>query len=57
MRRPALIVHEADDPVLQQLEMHNSPVEQGAAIVLALIQDLIHHDAAEYRFTQQVSRA
>lgn len=57
VRRPALIVHEADDPVLQQLEMHNSPVEQGAAIVLALIQDLINHDAAEYRFTQQLSRA
>lgn len=56
-RRPALIVHEADDPILQQLEMHNSPVEQGAAIVLALLQDLINHDAADYVFTQQVSRA
>ena len=56
VHRPALIVHEADDPILQQLEMHNSPVEQGAAIVLALIQDLVNHNAGEYRFTQQISR-
>lgn len=56
VRRPALIVHEADDPVLQQLEMHNSPVEQGAAIVLAMIQDLVNSNAAEYQFTQHVNR-
>ena len=56
VRRPALIVHEADDPILQQLEMHNSPVEQGAAIVLALIQDLVNHGAGEYQFTQHISR-
>lgn len=56
VRRPALIVHEADDPVLQQLEIHNSPVEQGAAIVLAMLQDLVENSAAEYQFTQYVNR-
>ncbi len=56
VRRPALVYHDADDEILQQLEMHNSPVEQALAIVLALLQDLVVNKCNSYQFSEQVTR-
>lgn len=56
VRRPALVYHDADDEILQQLEMHNSPVEQALAIVLALLQDLVINKCSAYQFSEQVTR-
>ncbi|PCJ47406.1 MAG: hypothetical protein COA99_00845 [Moraxellaceae bacterium] len=56
IRRPALVYHDSDDEILQQLEMHNSPVEQALAIVLALLQDLVINNCNSYQFSEQVAR-
>jgi len=57
VRRPSMIYHDADDEVLQQLEMHNSPIEQALAIVIALLQDLVINKSACYQYREQVERA
>lgn len=54
--RPAIVIHDADEEILRQLEQHNSPMEQALAIVLSLLQDLVRQGAMGYRFTEQVSR-
>ena len=36
VRRPALSFHDADEEILQQLEAHNSPIEQALAVLLGL---------------------
>ncbi len=56
IRRPSIVIHDADEEILQQLEQHNSPVEQALAIVLALLQDLIRHNSEGYQFTEQMHR-
>ncbi|OUS29251.1 hypothetical protein A9Q99_09060 [Gammaproteobacteria bacterium 45_16_T64] len=56
IKRPAVIYHDSDDEIIQQLEMHNSPVEQALAIVLALIQDLVIHNSSSYHFSERVVR-
>lgn len=56
IKRPPIVIHDADEEILQQLEQHNSPLEQAMAIVLALLQDLVSANAAGYRYTEQVHR-
>ncbi|WP_369600412.1 hypothetical protein AAIA72_11240 [Hahella sp. SMD15-11] len=56
VRRPALVYHDADEEVRQQLAQHNSGVEKAIAVVLALVQDLIRHRAECYRFSETMSR-
>ncbi|RMF16314.1 MAG: DUF2267 domain-containing protein [Gammaproteobacteria bacterium] len=56
VRRPALVYHDADEEVRQQLAQHNSGVEKAIAVVLALLQDLIEHRAETYRFSETLSR-
>lgn len=56
IKRPAVIYHDSADEIIQQLEMHNSPIEQALAIVLALLQDLVIHNSSSYHFSEQVAR-
>ncbi|MGM0569088.1 hypothetical protein [Marinobacter sp.] len=56
VHRPPLICHSTADELREQIGQHNNAVEAGTAIVLALIQDLIAHDAKAFEFTEQLSR-
>jgi hypothetical protein len=56
VKRPPIVIHDADEAILKQLEQHNSPVEQALAIVLALLQDLACNQSSGYRFSEQVTR-
>ncbi len=56
VRRPALTFHDADEEILQQLEAHNSPIEQALAVLLGLLQDLVINNANGYQFTEQFNR-
>lgn len=56
VRRPSLSFHDADEEILQQLEAHNSPIEQALAVLLSILQDLVSNNAKGYKFTEQVSR-
>lgn len=56
VRRPALVFHDADEEILQQLEAHNSPIEQALAVLLGMLQDLVSQGAKGYKFTEQVTR-
>ncbi|MDX1693102.1 MAG: hypothetical protein R3208_05020 [Ketobacteraceae bacterium] len=56
VRRPALTFHDADEEILQQLEAHNSPIEQALAVLLGLLQDLVLNKANGYQFTEQFNR-
>lgn len=57
VRRPPLICHTTAEALKGQLCQHDSAVESGTAMVLALLQDLIVHDCRRYEFTESVSRA
>lgn len=56
VRRPALTYHDADEQILQQLEAHNSPIEQALAVLLGLLQDLVKNSANGYQFSEQFNR-
>ena len=56
VRRPALTFHDADEEILQQLEAHNSPIEQALAVLLGMLQDLVINNAKGYKFSEQVTR-
>lgn len=56
VRRPALTYHDADEQILQQLEAHNSPIEQALAVLLGLLQDLVKNNANGYQFSEQFQR-
>ncbi|WP_404361785.1 hypothetical protein [Marinobacter sp.] len=57
VHRPPLICHTTDKALRQQFGQHHSAVESGTAVVLALLHDLIAHDAQRYRFSETMARA
>lgn len=56
VHRPPLICHGTADALREQIGQHNTAVELGSALVLALIQDLISHNARHYQFDESFSR-
>lgn len=56
VRRPPLICNTTGESLKGQLCQHDSAVESGTAMVLALLQDMIAHDSQCYEFTESMSR-
>ncbi len=56
VRRPALVYHNADEEIMQQLAQHNSGVEKALAVVLSLLQDLVQSNSDGYQFSEQMQR-
>jgi len=56
VHRPPLICHSTGKALREQIGQHNSAVEAGTALVIALLQDLIADDAQRYEFTETFSR-
>lgn len=56
VHRPPLICNSTEDALREQVGQHNTAVESGTAIVLALLQDLIAHNAQSYTFIESLSR-
>lgn len=56
VHRPPLISHNTADAIREMIGQHNTAVESGTAVVLALLQDLVRHGAQSYVFTEAVSR-
>lgn len=52
IRRPALKLHDPEEELVQQLRVHNSPVEEGIAIVLAILQASCLENGRGYRFEE-----
>lgn len=52
VHRPPLISHGTADALKDQLGQHNTAVELGSALVMALLQDLIYHNARRYEFSE-----
>jgi len=57
VHRPPLICNHTADALRGQIGQHNSAVESGTAMVLALLHDLIRHQAQSYTFSENWSRA
>ncbi|MDP3518636.1 MAG: hypothetical protein Q8S94_15880 [Pseudohongiella sp.] len=57
VHRPPLICNTTADVLRGQIGQHNSAVESGSAMVLALLHDLIKHDAQSYTFSESWKRA
>jgi hypothetical protein len=56
VHRPPLICNNTAVALQKQIGQHNSAVEAGTALVLALLHDLIAHDARTHVFTESMSR-
>ncbi|HBN16271.1 MAG TPA: hypothetical protein DD407_14635 [Pseudohongiella sp.] len=56
VHRPPLLSSRGADSTASQPGQHNSVVEGGMAIALALLQDLVKHQALSYQFNEQWSR-
>ena len=56
VHRPPLISHNTEEELREQIGQHNTAVELGTAIVLALLQDLIANGAREFEFAETFSR-
>jgi hypothetical protein len=56
VHRPPLICHSTGKALREQIGQHNSAVEAGTALVIALLQDLIANNAQRYEFTESFSR-
>jgi len=56
VHRPPLLGSRGTETTAMQPGQHNSVVEGGMAITLALLQDLVKHEALSYQFTEQWSR-
>lgn len=56
VHRPPLICHDRTEELKEQIGQHDTAVELGTLITLALIHDLIEHQAREFDFTETVSR-
>ena len=56
VHRPPLISHNTSDALREQVGQHNSAVEHGVAIVIALLQDLVRHQKQSYTFTESWQR-
>ncbi|TFH73215.1 hypothetical protein E3V39_08255 [Gammaproteobacteria bacterium LSUCC0112] len=52
VHRPPLICNNTAEVLRGQIGQHNSAVESGSAMVLALLHDLIKHDAQCYTFSE-----
>ena len=57
VHRPPLICNHTADALRGQIGQHNSAVESGTAMVLALLHDLIRHQSQSYTFSENWSRA
>jgi hypothetical protein len=57
VHRPPLICNHTADALRGQIGQHNSAVESGTAMVLALLHDLIPHQSQSYAFSENWSRA
>jgi hypothetical protein len=53
-RRPALMCHDADDEIIEQLKAHNTPAEEGLSVVIAMLQKLISNQASAFSFHETV---
>jgi len=51
-KRHALRVYDYEEEVLRNLRVHKSPVEEGLAILLALVQKLCSEDASSFLFEE-----
>jgi hypothetical protein len=56
VHRPPLLSSRGADSTASQPGQHNSVVEGGIAIALALLQDLVKHQALSYQFNEQWNR-
>lgn len=56
VHRPPLICHNTAEELKEQIGQHDTAVELGTVITLALLHDLIAHDAREFDFTETFSR-
>lgn len=56
VHRPPLISHDTDAAIREMIGQHNTAVESGTAMVLALLQDLASHGAQSYVFTETMAR-
>ena len=56
VNRPPLICHNTAEALREQMGQHNTAVESGTALVLALLQDLVAHGARSYNFTESMFR-
>ena len=56
VNRPPLICHSTGKALKEQIGQHNTAVEAGTALVIALLQDLIANQAQRYEFTESFSR-
>lgn len=56
VHRPPLICHDSAEELREQIGQHDTAVELGTVITLALLQDLISHDSREYDFKESFSR-
>lgn len=56
VHRPPLICHSTGDALREQFGQYPSAVELGTALVIALLQDLIAHQAHGYSFAETLSR-
>jgi hypothetical protein len=55
VKRPALVYHHAEEETLDLIKPHNSGVEKGFALIIALLQTLITHNAQGFQFTESMS--
>ena len=56
VHRPPLISHGNSESLRDQMDQHNSAVESGTAMVLALLHDLISRGAQQYQFAESFQR-
>jgi len=56
VHRPPLICHSTARSLQKQIGQHNSAVEAGTALVVALLHDLIAHDVRSFVFTETMTR-
>ncbi len=56
VHRPPLISNDTDAAIREMIGQHNTAVESGTAMVLALLQDLARHGAQSYVFTETMTR-
>lgn len=56
VHRPPLISHGNSEALRDQMDQHNSAVESGTAMVLALLHDLINSGAQQYEFAESFQR-
>jgi hypothetical protein len=56
VHRPPLISHNTEAAIREMIGQHNTAVESGTAITLALLQDLASHGAQSYLFRETMTR-